>query len=505
MRRLSLIAVAGAAFAAVWSVRAEAQDSFAPLVEKMSPAVVNISTEQTVDVQDSPLGEIFQYQFPKDHPFSGLPDLLERFYGLQEGEDGEGGRRRSSRKTTSLGSGFVISPEGYIVTNSHVIDKADEITVTFHDNSKAEAEVVGVDAKTDLALLKVKVDKELVYADWGNSDKARVGDWVIAIGNPFGLGGSVSAGIISARARDINSGPFDDYIQTDAAINRGNSGGPLFDAEGHVIGVNTAIFSPSGGNIGIGFAVPSSLAQPVIKQLKEYGKIKRGWLGVKIQEVTPEIAKSLGLSTPHGALVLEVSPESPASKAGVRTGDVILSFNGSPVTEMKKLPRLVADAQADETAVLTVWRGESEVKLDVKVGELKGDEGGEDGNGAAQGSGKKPAKKNGVKALGMTLSALNDDLRRVYRLDDGEKGVLVVSVDETSPAVDGVRQGDVIRSVNQTAVESPEDVRKLVEESRKQGKPVLFMLNRSGSPQFVGVPVESKEPKKEPKEPKDPE
>jgi serine protease Do len=470
--------VAGLAFSA------RAQESFAPLVEKLSPAVVNISTTQLIELSESPLGNLFPYEFPKNHPFHNLPELLDRFYG---GGTEEGGVEK--RKTTSLGSGFIISPEGYIATNYHVIEKAEEIMVTFHDDAQAEATIVGTDEKTDIALLKVSVERPLPYAEWGKSDDAKVGDWVIAIGNPFGLGGSVSAGIISARARDINSGPFDDYIQTDAAINRGNSGGPMFNVDGKVIGLNTAIFSPSGGNVGIGFAVPSSLAEPVVKQLREYGKAKRGWLGVKIQQVSEEIARSLGMKKPTGALVIEVTPESPAGKAGVKSGDVILSFDGNDVTEMRRLPRMVADTPLQKKVDMEVWRDEKELSLSVKIGEMKDDEK-EAKPRSAQGKDKEKPDSAAVSVLGMKLAAIDDSVRERFELEEGINGLLVTDVEDGSAAQEqGIRRLDVILSVDRQDVATPGEMERLVAVARKHGKPALLMVRRAGSPIFIAIPT----------------
>lgn len=468
---------------------ANAPESFANLVEKLTPAVVNISTTQTVEGADNPLGELFSYNFPggQNSPLGDLPELFKKFYGDRE----NGGM--GERKSTSLGSGFVIDPAGYIVTNNHVVDKADAITVIFSDDTEVPAKVIGKDTKTDIALLKVDVDRKLESVKWGNSDKARVGDWVIAIGNPFGLGGSVSAGIISARARDINAGPFDDFIQTDAAINRGNSGGPLFDIDGEVIGINSAIFSPSGGNVGIGFAVPTSLAQPVIMQLKETGHIKRGWLGVKIQTVTDEIAESLGLKKAKGALVLEITKDSPADKAGMLAGDVIVSFDNNDVTAMRKLPRIVAETEVGKKVPVVVWRKEQQKTLIVTVDELdenKEDMTSSDESEEESGSVEKlePAKK----IAGIGIKDLDDELRKRFEVDKDLKGVLVIEVDPKSPAASKpIRMGDVITAINQEPVATADEAAKIIDKAKDSDrKSVLLLLNRSGETQFIAVPVE---------------
>jgi serine protease Do len=347
-----------------------APDSFADLAEKLVPSVVNISTTQTVTSDkpgDKPGRPRLQPGSPLDEFFK---DFLER--NGQRNEKSEKPEPRS-RKATSLGSGFIVDPAGYIVTNNHVIEGADEITVILHDDTRLKAEVLGRDGKTDVAVLKIKTDKKLVPAIWGDSDKARVGDWVLAIGNPFGLGGSVSAGIVSARQRDIHSGPYDDYLQTDAAINRGNSGGPMFNVQGEVIGINTAIYSPSGGSIGIGFAIPSNIAREVANELiSDPGHVvHRGWLGVRIQAVTDEVAETLGLDKARGALVTSVNENGPAQTGGIQPGDVILSFDGKPVVDMRHLPRLVASSSVNKTVPVGVWRKRQETVLQVKVGKLE--------------------------------------------------------------------------------------------------------------------------------------
>ncbi len=338
-----------------------ALDGFADLAEKLLPSVVNISTTQTVKQdQKREHSAPGRPQFPPGSPFE---EFFKDFFD-HNGQRGDQPEAKP-RKATSLGSGFVIDPSGYIVTNNHVIADADEITVILHDDTNLKAELVGRDTKTDVAVLKVKTDKPLAAARWGDSEKARVGDWVLAIGNPFGLGGSVTAGILSARQRDINSGPYDEFLQTDAAINKGNSGGPMFNMDGEVIGINTAIYSPSGGSIGIGFAVPSNLAKAVAAQLvnEPDHAVHRGWLGVRIQAVTDEIAESLGLDKPHGALVASVNDNGPAQTGGIQPGDVILNFDGKAVPDMRHLPRLVAEESVGKTVPVKVWRKRQETTL----------------------------------------------------------------------------------------------------------------------------------------------
>lgn len=459
-----------------------APESFAPLVEKLMPAVVNISTTQKVKVNNSPL----QFQFrglPEGQQFDPFREFFERFGQQQNGQQKE-------REVQSLGSGFVIDASGYIVTNNHVIEQADQINVIFPDDTQLEAEVIGRDPKTDLALLKVEPKKPLPSLKFGDSDDMRVGDWVIAIGNPFGLGGSVSAGIISARSRNINAGPFDDFLQTDAAINRGNSGGPLFNIDGEVVGVNSAIFSPTGGNVGIGFAIPSALAEPVLDQLQEYGRTHRGWLGVKIQPVTDEIAESLGLKKTAGALVLEVNESSPAAKAGVLPGDVILAFNGKRIQEMRELPRLVAEAKVGSSSKLTVWREGRERNLSVELGELEAYEAAN--NGEAEKSDKATeAKSAAEKVAGLEVTNLTSALRQQLKIDENVKGIIVRSIDPESDVLGrNIRQNDLITHVNQQPVESVKDFKALMQAQRKAGRDyALIRIRRTGGMAFVTIPT----------------
>ena len=334
-----------------------APESFANLAEKLLPAVVNISTTAVVKQSAGKRPEL--PQFPPGSPFE---DFFREFFDRNN--------PKQQRKSTSLGSGFIIDGKGIVITNNHVIQGADEISVVLQNNETLKAEVVGRDIKTDIAVLRVKPKKDLPFVKLGKSDKIRVGDWVVAIGNPFGLGGTVTAGIVSARGRNINSGPYDDFIQTDASINRGNSGGPLFNMAGEVIGINTAIFSPSGGSIGIGFSIPSSIANSVISQLIKYGKTKRGWLGVRIQSVTDEIAESLGLEKATGALIASVTENSPAAKGGIKAGDVVLRFNSKIVKSMRSLPKIVAETEINKRVDVEVWRGRKKIVTQVSVGEL---------------------------------------------------------------------------------------------------------------------------------------
>ena len=447
----------------IWAGSAHARaapDSFADLVEKLLPVVVNISTTQVVES-------------------TGGSEEFEEFFRERRGEQPQ--RRRES----SLGSGFIIDSSGYIVTNHHVIDGADEITVLLHDGTSLEAEVIGSDEKTDLAILKVANGKPLPAAEWGDSDKTRIGDWVIAIGNPFGLGGTVTAGIVSARERDIKAGPYDDVIQTDAAINRGNSGGPMFNLDGRVIGINSVIISPSGGSAGIGFAIASNLARNVIEQLRDYGRARRGWLGVRIQTVTDELAEGLRLDNATGALVASVTEEGPAEAAGIEQGDVILKFDGRDVTEMRKLPRMVAETGIGKAVDVVVWRKGEEVTLQVELGELDEEE------MAAVALGKEPVEKKSslVESLGLKLAQLTPELRTQFELGEDLEGVVITDVEaEGTAAEKGLRPGDIIVEVDQEEVSTPGDVADKVERAKDEKfRVVTLLVFRQGDFQWVAV------------------
>ncbi len=447
-------------------------ESFADLAEKLSPAVVNISTSQTVQAPErGPRPEL-----PEGSPFE---DLFRDFF---DGQQNQGPRTQSS-----LGSGFVIAPEGFIVTNNHVIDGADEIMVNFTDGSSLPATLVGTDPKTDIAVLKVTPPTPLPFVPFGDSTKSRVGDWVLAIGNPFGLGGSVSAGIISARNRDINSGPYDDFIQTDAAINKGNSGGPLFNMAGEVIGVNTAIISPSGGSIGIGFSVPSALVKTVVAQLRDFGQTRRGWLGVRIQEVTSELAEGLGLTKASGALVSEVTPDGPAAAGGVEAGDVILKFDGRDVVAMRDLPRMVAETEVNKDVRVVVWRKGKTQTLKVVLGLL------EEAEKTASAEVDKPeTPAEAEAALGMKLVPMTAQVRSDYSIEEDVKGVVVTEVDAGSAAAQkGIRPGDVIVEVAQEAVLTPADVRGGVAKAKAESRKSVLILVQSGPDQrFVALKID---------------
>ena len=470
---LALMAVAGPAAAQ------RGPQSVAPVAEKLIDAVVNISTSQ---VARGPEGVPLP-QVPKGSPFE---DFFEDFFNKRGGRPSP-----SDRKVSSLGSGFVIDgKEGLVVTNNHVIEGADEIIVNFHDGSKLKVDkVLGRDTKTDLALLKVTPEEPLVAVGFGSSATLRVGDWVMAIGNPFGLGGSVTVGIISAKQRDINAGPYDDFLQTDASINKGNSGGPLFNMEGEVVGVNTAIFSPTGGSIGIGFAVPSDTVVTVINQLKEFGEVRRGWLGVKIQSISDDIAESLGLPENTGALVAGVTPDSPAAKGGLEPGDVIVRFDGQAITTMRGLPRIVAQTEIGKTVDVEVLRQSKRQTLKVAVGLL--DEG---GDAAPSPSGDEQPSETPPEAssvLGLTLLPLTDDMRTRFGFDPKIKGVIVTAIDPDSPAsTKNIRVGDVITEAQHEPVETPDDIEAIANKVKgEDGKNVLLLVeDAKGDTRFVAVP-----------------
>jgi serine protease Do len=456
---------------------ARGPDSVADIAEGLQDAVVNISTTQTLkgSTEAAPNGP-----GPKGSPFE---EFFDDFF---DDEDKEG----LSRKVSSLGSGFVIDPSGLVVTNNHVIEGADEIIINFTDGSKLKVtKILGHDPKTDLALLKVEPKKPLKAVTFGNSSSMRVGDWVMAIGNPFGLGGSVTVGIISATKRDINAGPYDDFLQTDAAINRGNSGGPLFNMDGQVIGVNTAIISPTGGSIGIGFAVPSNSAVQVIDQLKQYGETRRGWLGVHVQNVTEEVAASLGLQEPKGALVAKVSPDSPAAAAGIQPSDVILNFDGQPIENMRSLPRAVAATPIGKSVAVALLRKNQTVNVTVTVGRLPEDEEVEDGVTSEEQPAPEPERED---LLGLSISPLTDELRNRFGIGKSIEGVIITEVKPNSPAAQkDVKPGDVIVEVTQEKVKQPQDVKARLLAVKKSGRRSVLLLlsDAKGELRFVAVPT----------------
>src|SRR4051794_7124946 len=462
-----------------------APESFADLAEEIMPAVVNISASTTVEARSRTLP-----QLPQGTPFE---DLFEEFFNRRGGPGGPGGPGPDAprqRRSNSLGSGFVVDASGIVVTNNHVIGDANEITVIFSDGQRLKAEIVGKDSKVDLAVLKVKPEKPLKAVTFGDSEKVRPGDWVLAIGNPFGLGGSVTAGIISARGRNIESGPYDNYIQTDASINKGNSGGPLFNMNGEVIGINTAILSPTGGSVGIGFAVPAATAVPVLDQLRQFGETRRGWLGVRIQNVDDATAEALGLGHARGALIAGVDDKGPAKPAGLDVGDVITKFDGREVRESRDLPRIVAATPVGKAVDVTVMRKGKELTKSVTLGRL------EDNDRQQQASLNQPpadVPSASRRVLGLELSGVTEELRRRYSLKEGLKGVVITRVDPSSAAADKrIQPGEVIVEVGQEPVSSPADVPRRIEGLKKDGKKsaLLLVANAQGEVRFVAVSIE---------------
>ena len=443
-----------------------APETFSDLAEKLSPSVVNIATTSVVKQrqQVTPSFDDF-FNFPFNAPKQG----------------------GSKEKTVSaLGSGFVISADGYIVTNNHVVENTTDIQVTFTDGSTMEASLIASDKETDLALLKVETEKKLPFVNFGNSDTAKVGNWVMAIGNPFGLGGTVTAGIVSARGRML-AGRYDNYIQTDAAINRGNSGGPLFDLGGNVIGVNSAIISPTGGSIGLGFAIPSNLASNIIEQLKNTGKIKRAWLGVRIQEVTDEIAKSVGLDKTYGALVQGLTPDSPAALAGVKEGDIIVEFNGKEVESQKVLPRLVADAKISLPANVTVWRKESFVKLSVKLGIQPSAE--------VLANIENNISTVPVKELGIQIKSISKDDRVRLKLTNNLNGVIITNIDADSFLVrQGISVDDIILEIQGKQIQNSSELLAVIDDVIAQGKENVLLVFYAGqnAKKYIGAKLSVK-------------
>lgn len=453
-------------------------DSFADLSEKLLPAVVNVYTTQNIQVNSRR-----NNTFPPGSPFE---EFFKRFQppGTEEGEENSNRRPRVQQRR-SLGSGFIIDETGIIITNNHVIQDADEVSIKLHDGTEIDAEIIGKDDKVDLAVLRVKTDKKLPFVKFGDDTKSRVGDWVLAIGNPFGIGSSVTAGIISARNRNINSGPYDDYIQTDASINRGNSGGPMFNMKGEVIGINTAIYSPTGGNVGVGFAVPSTQAAVIIDQLRKFGRTKRGRIGVRISAVTDDIAEGLGLTEAVGALVNSVEEDSPSSEAGVEFGDIIIEFDGTEIKEVRDLTTKVANTEIGSRVKMVVLRKGKKVTLNITIDEL--DESTDEDEEEIQTSRNDQEQET---VLGLGLQELDQQTRDELNIDDDIDGVLITSVDYDS-GLEGLRRmrrGDVIVEVTQQKVSTIEDVKELIEAQRKAGrKVVLLSIYRRG--EYAHIPV----------------
>ncbi len=452
-------------------------ENIADLVEDLIPSVVNISsTPKTKPMENYPSIP----HFPEGAPFEDF------FDDFMEAPNHDLHRAPAN----AMGSGFIIDAEnGYIITNNHVIENAEEIRVIFQDDESVIAKLIGSDKKTDIAVLQIETDKDLTAVKLSSSDHLRVGNWIVAIGNPFGLGGTVTTGIISARKRDINSGPYDDYLQTDASINRGNSGGPMFDLSGNVIGINTAIFSPTGGSVGIGFAIPSSLAMPIIDQIIEYGHTRRGWLGVRIQTVTDEIAQSLGMEEATGALVASITKDSPAEKGGIKAGDIILKFNGKNVNKMRSLPLIVAETKIDSKVEVVYWREGKERKSSFIIGELeKAEESGQLETKSVEIS---KTETTIIENTGLELSALNDTLKEEYGIKSNTKGVLVIDVKPKSEAFKkGLLEGDIIIEANQKSINTPSDMQEAIKEALKAKRPsILLLIDRADNVRFIALRI----------------
>ncbi len=446
--------------------------SFADLAERVAPAVVNIQVQSTVKPV---MGQM-------DNVPGNMREFFERYFNMPGMPDGQPGRGQEQHRV-GAGSGFVIDAEGHIVTNEHVVHNADDITVTFKDGTEAKAKLVGVDDKTDLALIKIESDKPVPYVKFGKSDDVRVGDWVLTVGNPFGLGHSVNVGIVSARGRTIGAGPYDDFLQIDAPINRGNSGGPAFDVNGNVVGVNAAIFSPNGGNVGIGFAIPSEIASKVVADLKKNGTVERGWLGVTIQPLTDDISDGLGLKSTDGVLVADVNEDGPAAKAGMKAGDVILSVDGKKIEEMRALPRLIADIKPGHDSNVTVWRDGAEKDLAVEIGKQPVSQ---------KVAANDDQSSGGIEdKVGLAVQQLTPDIARELGMPETAKGVVVAGVKPGSPAAEkGLRRGDVLTKAGGKELTSPRDLTESLNQARKDGrKSVLALVKRNGGQRFIAIPV----------------
>jgi len=485
--KFALVSTFAATCLALAPAAAKGPDSLADLATQVSDAVVNISATQMIEAKRGKGGEAM----PGMPPGAPFDDLFEEFFKRRQGQGGPEFPRQ--RKSSSLGSGFVIDASGIVITNNHVIADATEVMVILTDGQKLKAEIIGKDQKVDVAVLRVKPEKPLKAVKFGDSDKARVGDWVLAVGNPFGLGGSVTSGIVSARNRNIDSGPYDNYIQTDAAINKGNSGGPLFNMDGEVIGINTAILSPSGGSVGIGFATPANTVAPVVDQLRNFGETRRGWLGVRIQNVDDAIAENLGLGATRGALVAGVDDKGPSKPAGLKAGDVIVKFDGKPIKESRDLPKLVAATPIGKEIELVIMRGGKEHTKAVKLGRL------EDGEKvASREPGKEtpeaPERTASQSALGLELAKLSDELRNRFQIKDAVKsGVVITGVDPRSDAAEKrLMAGEILLEVNQEAVSDPADAVKKIKALKDAGKKtaLLIVANGQGDTHFVALPLE---------------
>ncbi len=491
VRSLAILGLAGG-FALMPALSPQAlargPDSLADLASQVSDAVVNISATQTLDDKDVAEGG------PDQQGGTPFDDLFQEFLRRHHQSGGDVPvPPPHERRTNSLGSGFIIDPAGIIITNNHVIADANDVTVILDDGTKLKAKIIGKDEKVDVAVLKVKSDKRLKAVKFGDSDKVRVGDWVMAVGNPFGLGGTVTAGIISARNRNIDSGPYDNYFQTDAAINKGNSGGPLFDMDGDVIGINTAILSPSGGSIGIGFATPAATVMPIILQLEKYGETRRGWLGVRIQSVDDSLAQTLNLGSVRGALVAGTDANGPAKVAGIQPGDVIVKFDGTEIPDAHDLPKIVASAQVGKQVDVIVVRQGKALTKSVKLGRLEDSEKQNDVKTASEAPDEDVQPTPVQRALGMAFAELSDKLRLKFSIKGSvTSGIVVTDVDPDSAAADKhIEPGEVIEEVNQDPVKSPADFTKKLQALKGEGKKLALLLvaNPQGEVRFVAVAV----------------
>lgn len=449
------------------SANGAAPPDFADLAERLSPTVVNIYTTQTVEVSSAP----HQFFFPDDME---IPEPFRRFFGIPETPENTPKREM---KRTSLGSGVIVTADGYILTNNHVVENADEINVTLYTFEEYEAKIVGRDPKSDVALIKIEPKTDLPFVVFGDSDKLRVGEWVLAIGNPFGLQKTVTAGIVSAKGRSINNESYGNFIQTDASINPGNSGGPLFNLKGEMVGVNTAIFSRTGGNIGIGFAIPGNMSKNVFVQLKEHGKVTRGWLGVMIQQVTSDLAENFGLDRPIGALVGQVIPDSPAAKAGLQAGDVIIEFNGREVSQMSMLPAMVANTAVGEKAKLVLIRDGKKQTMTVEIGKLEEEE---------------PVvadtETGTSKKLGMTVQELTEKLAESLGIEESQ-GLIVTDITAGSAAAEaGIIRGDIILEINRQKIENVAQYKKALQAAQEK-KSLLLLIKRDEHTRFVIIEI----------------
>ena len=484
----------GIGLALATPVAARGPDSLADEASAVSDAVVNISATQTVEEKKQASNDDSDAQPNQGQQGTPFDDLFDEFFKKRHGGNGgDDAPHHGERQSNSLGSGFVVDPKGIIITNNHVIADANEITVIFTDGQKLRAKVIGTDTKVDVAVLKVEPEKPLKSVKFGDSEAMRVGDWVMAVGNPFGLGGTVTAGIVSARHRNIDSGPYDNYIQTDAAINKGNSGGPLFNMAGDVIGINTAILSPSGGSIGIGFATPASTVMPVIDQLEKFGEVRRGWLGVRIQNVDDTIAESLDLGKTRGALVSGTDAKGPAAEAGIETGDVIVKFDGQEVKESRELPKIVALTPVGKEVPVVVVRKGKELSKSVKLGRLDDVTKVAAKSGATPDAATPPGPAAVQGALGMTFSGLTNETRQKFSINDSvSSGVVISDVAPNSPAADKqLHPGEILVEINQEPVSEPAAAADKMRALKGGGKKTALLLvaNAQGEVRFVAVPV----------------